>query len=104
MLRRRANELETKCRAWEENIKRLEAETAQQAESAESILAKIEDNNQTLSRLRDRSAQLRARVGANTRILNELRSKLARAAKMEKDILTFRLLSETANRQLKGKN
>jgi exonuclease SbcC len=103
LLRRRANELETKCRAWEENIKRLEAETAQQAESAESILAKIENNNQTLSRLRDRSAQLRARVGANTRILNELRSKLSRAAKMERDILTVRLLSETANGQLKGK-
>ena len=42
-------------------------------------------------------------MGANTRILNELRSKLSRAAKMERDILTVRLLSETANGQLKGK-
>jgi exonuclease SbcC len=102
-LRKKADALEGICRIWEDTVKRLEEETSKQTESSTSIASKIEENNRNLSQLRDRSALLRARVGSNTRILEELRSKLSQANKMEQELMEVRLLSETANGQLKGK-
>ncbi|HHV51015.1 MAG TPA: SMC family ATPase [Clostridiales bacterium] len=102
-LRKKAEELESACRNYEDTVNRLKEETSKQTEDLASINARIEENNQKIASLRSRDNQLRSRVGTNTRILDSLRKKLDTAARMEKEVLTLGHLADTANGRLAGK-
>ncbi len=102
-LRQKADALDALCRIWKETVQRLEKETEGKAAETTSLIKKLEEIEDLSARLREESGQLRARVGSNSRILEELRTKLAEASGLEQELLCVKLLSDTANGTLSGK-
>lgn len=102
-LRQRADALDELCRIWLETVERLEAETKGKEAESRPIAEKLEEIGALAARLRERAAQLRARVGLNSRILEELRARLSGLKRLERELVCIRTLSETANGTLKGR-
>ena len=90
-------------RSWAEAVRRLEAETAGEAPDPAEVPEALAICERTAAATREETAALRSRLDGNRRIAGELAEKLAESDGLEKELLSLRALSDTANGTLKGK-
>ena len=90
-------------RVWTEAIRRLEMETAGDAADPAAAKEALASCELAAAATREETAALRSRLDGNRRIAGELAEKLAESDGLEKELLSLRSLSDTANGTLKGK-
>ncbi|HIZ20894.1 MAG TPA: SMC family ATPase [Firmicutes bacterium] len=89
--------------AWQEAVRRLQAETAGRDGDTGQAAAALSDCEGRAARQREQAAALRSRLDGNRRIEKELSEKLAETEELEKGLLCLRSLSDAANGTIKGK-
>ncbi len=89
--------------AWQEAVRRLQAETAGRDGDAGQAAAALSDCEGRAARQWEQAAALRSRLDGNRRIEKELSEKLAETEELEKGLLCLRSLSDAANGMIKGK-
>lgn len=102
-LRQQREQLLAQRREWQDGIRRLEAETADETVRSAPLAEKLAQGDQKLKELRLSVSRICSRREANARVLRELRAKLSETEKLEHELLCVRSLSDTANGALKGK-
>ncbi|MDD2362456.1 MAG: SMC family ATPase, partial [Oscillospiraceae bacterium] len=102
-MRQETDKLIMLCREWEETVRRLKTETENKDIESSSIGERLEKIKAKSAGLLTLSGQLKARIGINNNVLNELKLKLKQSEDLEKRLVCVRMLSNTANGNVAGK-